>query len=97
MKTKNHPVQPLYKDDCGTLRFKANPIVEFLLKSGKMSMNDLAIMTFTADDRTQFAQLIGYSLGGAEELSYFTSRALNKAKKRYAKKCKMEEPSGITA
>jgi len=33
-------------------------------------MSKIAVMDFTADDRRQFAQLIGYSLRGYSELSY---------------------------
>ncbi len=33
-------------------------------------MNDLAVKDFSDEDRCQFAQLIGYSISGYEELSY---------------------------
>lgn len=65
-----HPIQPVYKDDQGTLRFKPNKIVLFLLDNGGYEMNDLAYMDFDVDDRQQFAQLIGYSLNGFSELYY---------------------------
>lgn len=66
-------MQPLTKDADGTVRFKANAIVRFLLdwsSNRGMSLNDLALIPFSADDRQQFAQLIGYSLNGFDELSY---------------------------
>lgn len=66
----NHPIQPLEKDEYGTLRFKRNHIVEFLLEKGPYDMNSLAEKDFSKEDRRQFAQLIGYSLGGFGELSY---------------------------
>lgn len=65
-----HPMQPLYLDKHGTVRFKANPIVRTLLDKGGLDMNALAMMEFTDEDRAHFAQLIGYSLGGFGELSY---------------------------
>lgn len=35
-----------------------------------MSLNELACMEFTDSDRSQFAQLIGYSVGGYGDLDY---------------------------
>lgn len=64
------PLQPLYTDEHGTRRFRANSIVTFLLDSGPFDMNSLARMDFSNDEREQFAQLIGYSLSGFAELSY---------------------------
>ena len=66
----NNPIQPLYKDERGVVRFKANAIVRFLLDAGPIDLNKLAVMEFSADDRMQFAQLIGYSLSGFGELGY---------------------------
>ena len=67
-----HPIQPLYKDKQGTVRFKANAIVQHLLDHGGIDMNKLAVMDFSVNDREQFAQLIGYSLAGFGELGYVT-------------------------
>lgn len=66
----NHPIQPIEPDKNGTMRFKENAIVNYLLDNGPFDMNDLAILDFSNDDREQFAQLIGYSVGGFGELSY---------------------------
>jgi hypothetical protein len=63
-------LQPIIAADDGVVRFKQNAIVEFLLRNGGYDMNDLARMSFTDDDRAQFAQLIGYSVCGWGELSY---------------------------
>jgi hypothetical protein len=68
-----NPIQPLANDANGTLRFKKNAIVDFLLEWSKkrgMGLNELAAMDFTQDDREQFWQLIGYSLSGYGELSF---------------------------
>jgi selenocysteine lyase/cysteine desulfurase len=59
----NHPIQPLQMES-GVLRFKRNKIVEHLLDSGGIDMNELARMDFPAEDWTQFRQLIGYSHSG---------------------------------
>ena len=71
-----HPIQPLI-DVQGVIRFKANAIVEHLLDTHPAcDMNTLATMTFSDDDRRQFAQLIGYSLSGYGELrSYVDDEA----------------------
>lgn len=65
----NHPIQPLEMKN-GVLRFKRNPIVRYLLDHGGIDMNRLAELPFEDADREQFAQLIGYSLGGFSDLSY---------------------------
>ena len=65
-----HPRQPEIRDKEGTLRFKSNDIVRFLLDTSKFNMNDLALMPFSLEDRRQFAQLIGYSVSGYGELPY---------------------------
>jgi hypothetical protein len=71
----HQPIQPLEKDANQTLRFKANAIVKHLLDNGGIDMNNLAVLDFSAEDRQQFAQLIGYSLSGYGELSYVTNDA----------------------
>jgi hypothetical protein len=65
-----HPIQPIYKDPQGVLRFKDNAIVKHLMDHGGFDMNILAAQPFSNEDRVQFAQLIGYSLSGFGELSY---------------------------
>jgi len=74
-----HPVQPLIKEANGTVRFKKNAIVRFLLDAVPFDMNQLAIMEFSDEDREQFAQLIGYSLGGFSELSYVSDATYDRA------------------
>lgn len=78
MNTK-HPIQPISKDENGTLRFKRNAIVKFLLDNGGFDLNKLAVMGFSREDREQFAQLIGYSLSGFSELSYVSDETYGTA------------------
>lgn len=80
-KKMKHPIQPLYLDEYGTIRFKANKIVEFLLDNGGIDMNKLARVGFSQEDRVQFAQLIGYSLGGFSSLSYVDDETYYAAEK----------------
>ena len=76
-----HPIQPLYTDEHGTLRFKANAIVRYLLDNGGIDLNALAELDFSDDDRMQFAQLIGYSLCGFGDLSYTSDDVYDEAMK----------------
>lgn len=76
-----HPIQPLAKDEHGTIRFKENAIVRYLLDAGQFDMNHLAVTPFSQEDREQFAQLIGYSLSGYSELSYVRDDSYEAAEK----------------
>ena len=77
----NHPIQPPEKDESGIIRFKENRIVTFLLDEGPFDMNKLAMLEFSREDREQFAQLIGYSLSGASDLSYMSDEVIGSAYK----------------
>ena len=65
-----HPRQPERVDGQGIVRFKANAIVQHLLDHGGIDMNQLAMLNFSDEDRCQFAQLVGYSVSGYDDLSY---------------------------
>ncbi len=67
---RKHPTQPAGLDDHGVLRFKPNKIVRHLVDNGSITLNDIAVMPFSTEDRVQLAQLIGYSLSGFGELHY---------------------------
>jgi hypothetical protein len=70
---KSKPMQPLVDG-----RFKENKIVNYCLDN-KTDMNDIARHDFTNEDREQFAQLIGYSLGGYSDLSYVSDESYYRA------------------
>lgn len=75
-----HPIQPLERDDHNVLRFRKNRIVNYLLDSHPhVDLNTLARREFSAEDRQQFAQLIGYSLNGYGELPYVDDEAYDTA------------------
>ena len=74
-----NPMQPLIMDENNTVRFKSNKIVSYLLDKGGITLNDLAVMPFSQDDKEQFAQLIGYSIKGYFELSYVSDESCNRA------------------
>lgn len=67
-----HPMQPIVKDDRGTVRFKANAIVRFIVDSlGDLLRShdkrgarlDVDQLTWDTGDREQFAQLSGEKPG----------------------------------
>lgn len=69
-----NPIQPIFKDENGIIRFKDNLIVKYLLESHPLvKMSNLAALPFSNDDRQQFAQLIGYSVSGYGGLRYVDS------------------------
>lgn len=77
----NQPIQPLEKRTDGILRFTPNAVVRYLLDNGPIDMNHLANCPFGNNDREQFAQLIGYSLSGFEELSYVSDETYEAAER----------------
>ena len=92
-KSVQHPLQPLYKDEDGKLRFKVNAIVRYLYDASKDDMNALYTMPFDDEDREQFAQLVGYTLCGAYELPYFSNDRADEAEEIYnGNPPKEEEP-----
>jgi hypothetical protein len=79
-----HPMQPVILDDHGTARFKRNKIVRYLIDQGHergLGLNDLARMgnAFDQEDWQQLAQLIGYSVSGAADLSYMSDELIARA------------------
>lgn len=80
-----HPIQPLVKTASGTVRFKENAIVNYILDNGGIDLNQIGIIPFSQEDREQFAQLIGYSQCGFGELSYVSDETYETADKMYEK------------
>lgn len=71
--TDAHPMQPIVVAEDGRIRFKKNQIVDDLYelhKIHKLDLNEMARRNYSQEDRNQFAQLIGYSVGGWGTLSY---------------------------
>jgi hypothetical protein len=76
------PMQPIVFAERGVIRFKQNAIVRHLLdyaSSRGCSLNELARMDFSDDDRMQLAQLIGYSVSGYGDLSYASRESVERA------------------
>lgn len=98
MKPSPHPVQPVVLDEHNTARFKANAIVRYLIdvctQKGICDMNSLAILPFNREDREQFAQLIGYSVSGAGDLSYFSDEVYEVAAAEVARVRREQDDNG---
>ncbi len=76
-----HPMQPIVWAKDGVIRFKPNPIVQYILDRGGVDLNDIAVKGFKREDEEQFAQLIGYSVSGFGDLSYARKTTVAKADK----------------
>jgi hypothetical protein len=61
---QDHPLQPIYTDEHGTIRFKNNPIIEWILEQAG-GLNAVAKRFERGEDYDQLLQLIGYSVSGA--------------------------------
>lgn len=82
-----HPIQPLELDLHNVLRFKENRVVSILYeKLRSMGIDPWSLLgrdNVTKDDLRQFAQLIGYSHSGAQDLPYMDDKTLEAAKIAY--------------
>lgn len=83
MSAPKHSWQPMIRDARGVIRFKANPIVKYLLANGGIDLTEIAMRAMTEhwskDDQAHFAQLIGYSVSGWGDLSYVSRKNAGKA------------------
>jgi len=79
---QSFPDQPIVTDSHGTERYKTNEVVRYLLDEGPFDMNHLARIPFPLEDRQQFAQMIGYSTGGYDTLSYSPASLAAEASER---------------
>jgi hypothetical protein len=75
-------MQPIVMDREGVVRFHPNKMVRFLYHWAKehgMGLNEMAIMSFSDEDRAQFSQLTGYSVSGYGDLSWASPESVEKA------------------
>lgn len=71
--------QPIVVTEDGTVRFRENKIVRFLLDNAPFDINDLSKHDFGTRDWEIFMQLIGYSVCGYGELSCVSSASVERA------------------
>ena len=74
------PMQPIVRDEDGTMRFRKNKLVRYLLDRGPHDLNYLAMLPdVPREDWEQFAQLIGYSVSGFGDLDYASEDQTDRA------------------
>lgn len=70
------------------IRFKRNEIVDWLERTGKANLNEIALMhadgQFSVEDMEQFWQLLGYSVSGYADLSFVRNETYDEAAKKAA-------------
>ena len=74
-----HPMQPIVWDRHHVLRFKENAIVQHLFQVAPLAMQDIADMDFDWNDRAQFVQMLGYSVGNAKDLGHLPKKLIAEA------------------
>jgi hypothetical protein len=79
-----HPMQPVYRDQDGRVRFHKNGIIRRLVDTKVISLNMISQWHGTypgisQDDVDQFWQLLGYSVGGYSELEFISDEAVKTA------------------
>jgi len=82
------PVEPWMEEQFTRLQHPetGNSIVRYLVENGPHGLNHLATQGFCQKDSEQFAMLIGYSISGAGELSYFSDAMYSRAAAEYDKR-----------
>lgn len=74
LKDLKHPRQPIGYAEDNIIRFKPNGIIRWMLEQGgqgkKFNLNDIAMQSFSVEDRVQFWQMLGYSVSGFGDLSF---------------------------
>lgn len=73
------PVQPLVFDAEGIVRLQGNAIVEWLVETKRINLNDIPVYQFDVDDLEQFWQLLGYSVSAYADLSFVSDETYFKA------------------
>lgn len=92
---KQHPMQPIVMVG-DVARFKQNAIIAWLADSGKLNMNEIAIIPFAKEDRNQLAQLLGYSVSGYGDLHYADPKIVAKADAKVEKMLNKKPAKPVT-
>lgn len=82
--TATMPMQPVVMVE-GVIRFKANEIVKRVLEHSErhgFDLHELSGLEFTAEERMQFVQLLGYSVSGYGDLPYVSEVSYEAAARR---------------
>jgi len=95
--SRHRPMQPLVRDEHGEIRFKANPIVEFLLDGGPFDMTRLSIMPFDNEVRAHFAQLLGCTVSSWVDLPYVSAEMVADVRRAEERRFGNSERQGAAA
>lgn len=82
-----HPRQPIGVDERGTVRFKPNAVLRWLVDNKHVNLNAIDPDDFPPGDVKQFWQLLGYSVSAWGSLDFVdlkTARACDKAAAKLA-------------
>ena len=81
-----HPMQKIEQTEDGVIRFRENKIIRYLMKEGKIDLNQIYCKDtdgdFNKGDYTQLMQLIGYSVSGYGDLGTSPRKIVKKADKK---------------
>ena len=72
-------MQPITRASDGVIRFRGNAIVEWLVDTGRVNLNEIASHGFPQADMEQFWQLLGYSVSGYGDLSFISPETVQAA------------------
>lgn len=73
------PIQPVYRASDGVIRFRDNAIVNWLLDTKRIDLNEIAAQEFPVADKEQFWQMLGYSVSGFGGLSFVRRKTWKRA------------------
>jgi hypothetical protein len=82
---KKQPMQPIVVADDGVVRFQANKVIEWIVDSGKVSLDDVAMLKVPVGDKEQFWQMLGYSVSGYGGLLFVRRKTRLKASSKAAR------------
>lgn len=74
------PIQPIFRDPNGVVRFRGNVLARYLLEHGDIDVNldRLASIDAPQEDREQMAQLAGVSLDEFKKLNYVSDETIGR-------------------
>ena len=86
------PMQPIVRDADGTLRFRENGIVTWLLHRGSVSIDEIIALPASDEEREQFFQLLGYGVSGFGDLPFVRRETVRAADARAAELLPVKAP-----
>lgn len=72
-------MREIIKDEDGTRRFKPNAVVQWLVRTGKVNLNDIPVWSIPGEDLDEFWQMLGYKVCDYCELSFISESSKDEA------------------